>query len=182
MSKFSDDDLEELYQRYKPIVYKLKKKYYIADMDCDDWLQEGRIIFYQSFASFDMDRGLTLGAYFKKNFDRFCCSKVRYQCAKKRIGDLKGIRVGHLIDNLGQIEDKNVMPIEGIDIDDEVVLQEVMENFPNCLSKFESAVFASYLLGEEEEEIARQLKAQLGAVKGALGRVKMKLHAYIKNM
>lgn len=182
MTKFPNKNLEELYQRYKPIVYKLQKKYYIPDMDCDDWLQEGRIIFYQSYFSFDMDRGLTLGVYFRTNLERFCCSKIRYQCAKKRVGDLKGIRIGHLIDDLGQIEDRNVMPIIVVEIDDEVVLQDVVENFPSCLSKFESAVFASYLLGDAEEETARQLKAQLGAVKGALSRVKTKLHAYLKEM
>ena len=41
-----EEALEVLYRQYRPLVYSLRKKYFLRELDEQDWFQEGFIIFY----------------------------------------------------------------------------------------------------------------------------------------
>ena len=41
-----EEALEVLYRQYRPLVYSLRKKYFLRELDEQDWFQEGFIIFF----------------------------------------------------------------------------------------------------------------------------------------
>ncbi|HEN2234636.1 TPA: sigma-70 family RNA polymerase sigma factor, partial [Streptococcus agalactiae] len=40
-------DFEELFDKVKPIVMKLRRNYFVQLWEYDDWIQEGRIVLFR---------------------------------------------------------------------------------------------------------------------------------------
>ena len=40
-------DFERYFQTVKPIILKLRRHYFVKLWDYEDWIQEGRIVFFQ---------------------------------------------------------------------------------------------------------------------------------------
>lgn len=58
-------NFEILFKRYIPVIKKLRTRYSIRNLEWDDWLQEGRIVFFNSVVNFDENLKITLGAFFE---------------------------------------------------------------------------------------------------------------------
>ncbi|MGI1726078.1 hypothetical protein [Pediococcus acidilactici] len=58
-------NFERLFNKYHPIIKKMRQKYTIRSFDWDDWMQEGRIVFFNSVVNYDADLKITLGAFSK---------------------------------------------------------------------------------------------------------------------
>ena len=63
------EQFQALYGQYQPVIYKCMKKYYLKDYDTEDWLQEGRIVFFRTLERFDSEKQASLGKFFKRNFE-----------------------------------------------------------------------------------------------------------------
>ncbi|MDV2577344.1 hypothetical protein RYX41_15060 [Lactiplantibacillus plantarum] len=46
-----DASINALAQQYVPVVWRLRRQYYVRNFDEDDWLQEGRIAVYRAAKS-----------------------------------------------------------------------------------------------------------------------------------
>ncbi len=80
----NEDSLMTLYRQYHPLVYALRKKYFLRDLDEQDWLQEGLIIFYGCVQAYEVAYGVSFGALFKRSFENRIRSLIRKECAYKR--------------------------------------------------------------------------------------------------
>ncbi|MHC5269321.1 sigma-70 family RNA polymerase sigma factor [Enterococcus sp. LJL98] len=76
--------LEQLYRQYRPLIYSLRKKYFLRDLDEQDWFQEGFIIFYDCIQAYEINYGVSLGALFKRSFENRIRSLIRREFAYKR--------------------------------------------------------------------------------------------------
>ena len=77
---------EEDYEKVKPIVLKLRKQYVIKLWDYDDWLQEGRLVFFELVSScpYLLADHQKLYPYFKTKFSNYLKDVIRYQESFKR--------------------------------------------------------------------------------------------------
>lgn len=80
----NSEAFKKLFNQYKPVVFALQQKYFLRDLDSEDWLQEGRIIFFQVLQRYEAERGATLGKFFKLAFCNHILSLLRKQNAMKR--------------------------------------------------------------------------------------------------
>ncbi|PZL69883.1 RNA polymerase subunit sigma-30 [Enterococcus plantarum] len=169
---------DRLYRKYHPVVYKLQKKYFLKDFDREDWLQEGRIIFHRSLEKYQDEHSVSIGTFFKSNFENHIRSLVRKQCALKRTIDAKSISLDQKIENQGEsffdyigTEDSNAL--------DQMIIREKLEQLPLVLSPFERITFEEYMNGKELKEIANDTDSREITVRSAYDRAKKKLKAII---
>jgi len=167
-----------LYKQYHPLVYKLAKKYYLKDYDLDDWLQEGRIVFHRSLQRFNDKKQLSVGQYFKVNFENRIRSLVRKQCAYKRITDTTSFSLDQKIEARGEAF-MDCLGKEQVDPLATLIVQEKMADFPEFLSSFERATLQDYIKGEELEAIAEKQTIKVTTVRSAYDRAKKKMKHFL---
>lgn len=163
-----------LYQEYHPVVYKMAKKYYLRDYELEDWLQEGRIVFHRSLERFDEEKQLSIGKFFKLNFENHIRSLIRKQCAYKRISDTTSVSLDQKLEARGE-NFMDYLTVEQSDPLETLIIQEKLEEFPALLSPFERATFQAYIQGEELETIAKEQTLTLTTVRSAYDRAKKKM-------
>ncbi|MGX6978560.1 sigma-70 family RNA polymerase sigma factor [Vagococcus elongatus] len=169
---------EQIFKKYQPIIFKLQKEYYLRGYDYDDWLQEGQIVCYNSIKSYDLDKGLSFGYFFKMNFQRHIFSVIRRQNALKRRVDVQSVSLEGKIAQGGDFftvkEDNDALVAL-----DYVLIRDQLQTFDTQLSDFERLVFHHYVKGKSKENISEELNCSLGKVRNALDRVKRKLREHI---
>ena len=181
-----DTALEVILVRYKPLVYKKSRPYYLAGGDDDDVIQEGLIGLYKAVISFD-----------KSKFPLFnvfagVCIERRILSAVKKASRLKHIPLNSYV-SLSDTEPWNEYDFtentfdssekanpENILIEREAVSGlELLIN--RSLSSFEMEVLLSYLNGHSYKEIAQQLNRDVKAIDNAMQRIKRKLELVVKS-
>lgn len=171
----SEEAFECIFKKYMPIVLHQRSKSYLRFYDLDDWLQEGRIVCYQSIHRYDCYKNVTFGLFFKINFERWVISAIRFQEAQKR-------KINQVTDSLDyQIELKGE-GLNGFQEDlkaetslEYVFVRETLENFSTCLSDFERDVYEYVLQGEDMDSIAKHLNVSRQKVDCGYSRLKRKL-------
>ncbi|MGM0218925.1 sigma-70 family RNA polymerase sigma factor [Enterococcus sp. AZ126] len=169
---------DRMYRNYHPVVYKLQKKYYLKDFDREDWLQEGRIIFHRSLEKYEEGHSVSIGNFFKSNFENHIRSLLRKQCALKRMIDTQSISLDQKIENQGEAF-FDYIGIEDGDALEQMIIREKLERLPSVLSPFERTTFEEYMNGKELEEIAKDTDSREITVRSAYDRAKKKLKAII---
>lgn len=169
-AKTDDQAFEELFQKYLPVVYRIRQRYYVRDFDLDDWLQEARWALFRSLNSYEEDQGTTFGLYYKMIFENQIRSVLRKQKAQKRQGMNQAISIEKT----------------GVDVfaeyfyyhnyaEEQVIMCEQLENDDLCLSKLEKATLYHYLNGADIYEIGDKLSEKAKTVSNALCRAKKKI-------
>lgn len=169
-----EDAFEELFKNYRPVIYTIQRKYFVRDFDEDDWLQEGWISFHKTLQRFDPSMGVTFGAYFKHNFENHIRSELRKQNAYKRRGLIDAVSVEHKIecdgpDFLGGYE--QITPA----VDEQLIVEEFLDEFPEMLSTLEMTVLCDYLQGIDFDQIAEQEREPQRKIKCAYIRARKKM-------
>lgn len=80
------ENFESYFELVKPIVLKLRRHYFVKLWDYDDWLQEGRVVFFQLLEeNLDLLQDeLKLYRYFKTKFSNYIKDVIRHQESIKR--------------------------------------------------------------------------------------------------
>lgn len=169
------DAFEELFQKYVPIVLKQRSAYYLRDYDLDDWLQEGRIVCFQSLQRYNIKQDVTFGLFFKINFKRRVVTLLRHQEAQKRQIYHYTESLELQVDQLGEFFSKGVEDRRASTSIDYVFIRESLEDFSERLSKFEIKVYIYLLLGEGPEGIASILNVPVSKVTSGYNRLKKKI-------
>ncbi|MDH6364018.1 RNA polymerase sporulation-specific sigma factor [Enterococcus sp. PF1-24] len=167
------EEFLQLFNRYKPIVFKLQKKYRLNNFDNDDWLQEGQIVFYKILTCYDVEKGATLGHFFKLAFVNHINSLLRKQTALKRKADVLSCSLEKLapVDEANYRKGMNYQP----HILENMILKENFQKYQTLFSEREGAVMSCYLLQMDLAEIAQLLHISENQVRNALDRGKKKL-------
>ncbi len=80
------EHFEKYFNKVKPIIFKLRRYYFIKLWDYDDWLQEGRLVLYRLLEEHPnlKDEDLKLYIYFKTKFSNHLKDEIRHQESIKR--------------------------------------------------------------------------------------------------
>ncbi len=73
-----------LYQKYFPLLLRLKNTYYLRNYVTEDWEQEARIALYQALRTYEKSKGVSFGSYYKSIISNQIYSLLRKQNALKR--------------------------------------------------------------------------------------------------
>lgn len=76
--------LQELCQRYAPLIMSIKRHYYLRNFDDDDWDQEAMLVCYETACLFDPAKNPHFSAFFKLRLTNHARSLLRYEYAKRR--------------------------------------------------------------------------------------------------
>lgn len=70
-----------LYQKYFPLLLRLKNIYYLRNYVSEDWEQEARIALYQALKTYENNKGVSFGVITKvlsvTKSTLYCVSKTR---------------------------------------------------------------------------------------------------------
>ena len=79
-------DFERHYQKVKPVVLKLRRQYFVKLWEYDDWLQEGRVVFFKLLQAEPdlLEDDLKCLRYFKTKFSNYIKDVIRHQESVKR--------------------------------------------------------------------------------------------------
>ncbi|MFC4710671.1 sigma factor [Enterococcus eurekensis] len=146
--------LEELYRQYWPLVYGLRKKYFLRDLDEQDWLQEGFITFYDCLCVFERHHGASLGSFFKRAFENRIRSLIRREFAYKRQSNIGAVSFEQTVadgfEDLCEYTSYSQDPLQ------QILVQEVFEESKNNLSTLELEAL-SLCLEKPTEELSKSL-------------------------
>ena len=174
------EQFQALYGQYQPVIYKCMKKYYLKDYDTEDWLQEGRIVFFRTLERFDSEKQASLGKFFKRNFENHEHSLIRHQCAYKRRTDTLSISLEQRLESAGE-ELVDYLGTAATDPLGQLMIQEKLAAFPTRLSSLEQQILNAYLKGYTLEEIAKVRGGTFSAVRSAYDRAKAKMKYTLEN-
>ena len=182
LAKQGDEEaMAELFTRYKNLVNKLSRTYFLAGGDVEDLIQEGMIGLYKAIQNFSDGK--------KASFKTFAtiCIKHQIQTAVKIANAEKNkvLSSALLIDEQSDYDDENennneiVLPSQLPSPDSQVIARENQKEFLSLvnqkLSDKEQKVLSQYLQGYSYSEIALNLGESKKSIDNALTRIKNKL-------
>jgi RNA polymerase sporulation-specific sigma factor len=130
IKKGKDDALIKLYQRYYPLVYSVKRKYYVRYYDDQDWNQDALIICHASAMNFNQSKG-KFGSYYKTRLTNHAKTLIRYNSAYRRKAMNQSI-------SLDAAREKGLEPIaKSVISPSEIPLSETLANLIANLSDLE---------------------------------------------
>jgi RNA polymerase sporulation-specific sigma factor len=160
-----DSAFEILLKKYNSLLLSMARKY--SDMcntpsrQYDDFLQEAKMAFYNSVLTFNVDNGITFGAYAKICVRNRLVSCLRYATSKKR-------RKSN-----GDSEETSKSP------QDTVIRRELEEKLlslaENILSTYELRIYKMYIQGAKVKEISAKIGKDEKSVNNAIFRIRSKL-------
>ena len=169
----SGDELAfaELLDKYQKLILRMSNEFSNKcpepQRDCEDFLQEAKIAFYNAVTTYDETKERTFGAYAKICIKYRLISCVRKLNSKKRIKTVEREEQGQDI-------------VSAITISKEqrkYIFSVAREN----LSRFEYVVFELYFSGLRAMEISKRLGKREKSVNNAIYRARTKLSRLVDN-
>ncbi|MFR2689107.1 MAG: sigma-70 family RNA polymerase sigma factor, partial [Enterococcus faecium] len=90
-----------LYQKYFPLLLRLKNTYYLRNYVTEDWEQEARIALYQALRTYEKSKGVSFGSYYKSIISNQIYSLLRKQNALKRRDQKDEVSIDQKIETEG---------------------------------------------------------------------------------
>lgn len=178
----------ELFSRYKDLVVKIARGYFIVGGDLEDLVQEGMIGLYKAIKGFSDDK--------ETSFKTFAvlCIKHQIQTAIKHANTNKNRPLSSAVSfqsftENGTSENLDFLPIALVlqDSPEEKVIDK--ENFKNLgqkikshLSPLEFKVLKLYLQGYSYKEISSALNVSSKSIDNSLSRIKSKLKTKLEKV
>lgn len=193
MEKYSDEQLSLLFQagdeaagselasRYRPLIKRCTRPYFLLGGDGEDLIQEGMIGLVHSMQSFDIDGAASFKSYAE------VCIRRRILDAIKAAGRLKHMPLnsGLSLEELKGSDEGTGLPLADgayIPSPEELIIEQEEKSsiYTMCrsiLSPLERKVLSGYLEGLSYEEIAARCEKPVKSVDSALQRIRRKLAA-----
>ncbi len=173
-----------LLKKYKSLVNKIARSYFLTDGDIEDILQEGMIGLYKAIMHFDVDKNASFKTF------ATTCIKHQLQSAIKVASSEKNKILSSAIsfNDTSQDDDDNefelLIPSSLPTPDDKILekerLQEIRKKIKEVLSNLEIKVLSLYLKGYNYNEISKISNINKKSIDNALTRIKNKL-SFLKN-
>lgn len=174
-----EDAMNELLSKYKSLVNKLARSYFLVGGDMEDIVQEGMIGLYKSITHFTGNKNAS--------FKTFATTCIKHQIQSAvRVASSEKNKI--LSQALPITEDPNLDEEEEIELiipsslpspDDEVIehekLNEIYSQINKKLSQFEKQILSLYLKGYSYNEIAQIADVSKKSIDNGLSRIKNKL-------
>ena len=171
----------ELASRYRPLIKRCTRPYFLLGGDGEDLIQEGMIGLVHSMQSFDIEGTASFKSYAE------VCIRRRILDAIKAAGRLKHMPLnsGLSLDELKDSDDSMGLPLADgayTPSPEELIIEQEEKDslYLMCrfiLSPLERKVLSGYLEGLSYEEIAAGCQKPVKSVDSALQRIRKKLAA-----
>lgn len=168
-----------LYQKYFPLLLRLKNMYYLRNYVYEDWEQEARIALYQALKTYENNKGVSFGSYYKSIISNQIYSLLRKQNALKRRDQKDEISIDQKIETEGPDFLAEITMQEPLAVQ-HLLLQEAIEDCHIKFSKKEAKIFYYYMQGADFTEMAEALSMGIKQVKSAYSRVKFKIKQHLR--
>ena len=177
----------ELLDRYKDLVVKICRGYFIVGGDVEDTIQEGMIGLYRAIKSFSADKDVKFKTY------AVTCIKHQIHNAIKKANANKNKPLTHAVSfqtfsNPETGESIEFFPVELIfdstparTLIDKENYQHLKDKIKNLLSQQELKILNLYLMGYSYKEISDTLNASKKSIDNHIMRIKAKIRKNLAN-
>lgn len=175
-------ETEVLIERYKPIVKRLAKAYYIVGADREDLVQEGMIGLYKAVVDYRSDMGARFRSFAHLCMVRQITDAVRASLRDKQKPLNQAVSLDQVIPDEDGVEQSmiDLLPDEtSLSPEERAVSQsaekELLNMIEGRLSKMERKVLLLYLKEPDYQAIAKELGMSPKAVDNAIQRIRRKV-------
>jgi len=162
-----NESLDTLMNKYKNLVKKISRNYFIISSEYSDVVQEGMIGLFNAINKFDESKNAQF-----KTFATLCINRQILTAIKKAYKFNN-----ELIDDIGESVVKQSMqifsPEQDFIFNEEY--KELLEEISNNLSHKEQTILRLFLQNKSYDEIAKELNINKKSVDNALSRIRNKL-------
>ena len=187
--KNGDDKAEnEIFARYKDLVTKISRGYFIVGGDLEDLVQEGMIGLYKAIKGYSGHKETTFKTF------AIICIKHQIQTAIKRANTNKNKLLSSAISFQSfqdgkSSENIDFLPIELVSdttpaekVIDKENYQNLKQTIKSCLSEMEYKVLQLYLKGYSYKEISNVLGINSKSIDNSLTRIKTKFRETLNHL
>ncbi len=165
----------ELFNKYRSLINKCSRGYFLIGGDIEDLVQEGMIGLYKAIKNYSADKAATFSTFASLCIRRQIQSAVRNASAKKNKALSSAIPI---MDE--DSDDTGVYLIADGESPDSILIhrqtsQAIFEELKKLLSPLEYDVLKYYLSGLSYQQIASKTKQTKKSIDNALSRIKKKL-------
>lgn len=167
----------ELFNKYRSLINKCSRGYFLIGGDIEDLVQEGMIGLYKAIKNYSADKAATFSTFASICIRRQIQSAVRNASAKKNKALSSAVPI---MDE--DSDDTGVYLIADGESPDSILIhrqtsQAIFEELKKLLSPLEYDVLKYYLSGLSYQQIASKTKQTKKSIDNALSRIKKKLAA-----
>ena len=179
-----ESSVNELLTKYKPLVSKLSRSYFLTDGDSEDILQEGMIGLYKAIRHYDKNKNASFKTFASTCIKHQLQSAIKIASAEKHkvLSTALSINDPSQDDEDGELE--IYIPSSLPSPDDKLLererMSEIKQKIKEVLSSLELEVLSLYLKGYNYNEISSISKLSKKSIDNALTRINNKL-SFIKN-
>lgn len=179
-----ESSVNELLTKYKPLVSKLSRSYFLTDGDSEDILQEGMIGLYKAIRHYDKNKNASFKTFASTCIKHQLQSAIKIASAEKHkvLSTALSINDSSQDDEDGELE--IYIPSSLPSPDDKLLererMSEIKQKIKEVLSSLELEVLSLYLKGYNYNEISSISKLSKKSIDNALTRIKNKL-SFLKN-
>jgi len=163
---------EELMFRYRGLVRKLARGFFLVDGETEDLIQEGMMGLFQATTGYQREKN---GAF--KTF--------AYTCIRRRLIDAVRSSQRKKHDSLTDAIETDEGAFFGVDPEEMIVLtderKELMNKMSRVLSDFEFKIFSMYIDGMTTADICEATGKPYKSVDNAIQRSKRKIQALLES-
>lgn len=162
----NEDKFMALFNCYTSLVKRLWQKYYVADLELEDWYQEAQVVLLKVIYSYHGEDINQFSGFYKRSLINRLLDLYRARQAGKRIP-------AEQLDGLGESEEITLN--SSFSLDDIVYCHQSIDQTIATSSPFEQQVLLFVISGKSVKTICRELGCSQRQVQSALYRSKKKL-------
>ncbi|MBQ7602926.1 MAG: sigma-70 family RNA polymerase sigma factor [Clostridia bacterium] len=175
--------LENLLNKFRPMVNRITRGYFLTNGDDDDLAQEGMIGLYKAFLTYEINSDVAFGTFAYLCVKRQVLQAVRSSMSAKNSPLSNYLSIDpHGSINMGDDEDEEgayYIPSDSPSPEENFLTKESMNELnikiKSVLSDYEYSVLLLYLKGFSYKQISLTLDKNPKSVDNAIGRIRDKL-------
>lgn len=185
-AKLGDENAEnELLERYKGLVVKIARSYFILGGEMEDIVQEGMIGLYKALKGYDKKKNASFKTFATMCIKHQIQSAIKVANAKKNSPLSNSVSLQSFSENS---DDDDFLPVNlifQVSPDEKIINKEdyrnLLENIKKMLSEKELQVLKYYLKGYTYKEISNILGTSEKSIDNSLSRIKSKIKKLTEN-
>ena len=177
--KGDENAVNELLSRYKSLINKISRSYFLVGGDIEDIIQEGMIGLYKAIMNYNGEKNASFKTFASTCIKNQIQSAIRIASSEKN----KVLSTALSIQDQNLDEDEEemeiILPSSLPSPDDKILekenVEEIFKIIKSTLSELEQNVLMLYLKGYNYNEISSKMNISKKSIDNALSRIKNKL-------
>ncbi|UQS87018.1 sigma-70 family RNA polymerase sigma factor [Nicoliella spurrieriana] len=170
--------IKALFSKYRPVVNKIWRQYFINGMEIDDWNQEALIVLVRIIDQYDCERGVSFGSFYRQALKNRFFDLIRRKNAQKRMPD----KMLSSFDAFESFYSDTLVDFSSFCPEKRILQNEQIELILSRLSFLERSILIETFRNASLKEIATKYHCSENKVVNAFERCKRKFNNYRKQM